>query len=84
MEHYTANKRWAKLENFKPHTTTSFKIREATEVLTKGWTWGIQARPWLYPYFSMGYMGPWSAFFLRLPVPVELGHDTGGHAGRRF
>ena len=25
----------------------------------------------------MGYMGPWSAF-LRLPVPVEIGHDVEG------
>ena len=26
MEHYTANKRWAKLENFKPETTTAYNI----------------------------------------------------------
>ena len=79
MEHYTANKRWAKLENFKPETTTSFKIREATEALMTGLkSLGLYPKPWLYPYFSMGYMGPWSAFFLRLPVPVELGHDVEG------
>ena len=79
MEHYTASKRWAKLENFKPESTTSFRIREATEELTAGLkTLGLYPKPWLYPYFSMGYMGPWSAFFLRLPVPVEIGHDVEG------
>jgi leucyl-tRNA---protein transferase len=79
MEHYTANKRWAKLENFKADTTTSFRIREATEALTRGLkSLGVPSKTWLYPYFSMGYMGPWSAFFLRLPVPVELGHDVEG------
>lgn len=79
MEHYTANKRWAKLENFKPQTTTSHHIRQATEALTQGLSdLGMTSKTWLYPYFSMGYMGPWSAFFLRLPVPVELGHDVEG------
>lgn len=79
MEHYTANKRWAKLENFKPQTTTSFAIREATKKLKmnlKGLN--VPHKSWLYPYFSMGYMGPWSAFFLRLPAPIELGHDVEG------
>ena len=79
MEHYTSKKRWAKLENFKPKTTTSYRIREATEALTSALRdVGMPSHPWLYPYFSMGYMGPWSAFFLRLPVPVELGHDVEG------
>ena len=79
MEHYTANKRWAKLENFKPHSTTSFAIRQATQDMGKRFEQeGIAHKPWLYPYFSMGYMGPWSAFFLRLPAPIELGHDVEG------
>ena len=64
MEHYTANKRWAKLENFKPETTTAYNIQKTTEALTEGLSaLGLHPKPWLYPYFSMGYMGPWSAFF---------------------
>ena len=69
MEHYTMNKRWAKLENLKPETTTSHHIHLATQALIEGLSdMGLPAKPWLYPYFSMGYMGPWSAFFLRLPA----------------
>ncbi len=79
MEHYTANKRWAKLENFKPETTTASSIERTTAALTSALdASGIAHRRWLYPYFSMGYMGPWSAFFMRLPVPIELGHDVEG------
>jgi arginine-tRNA-protein transferase len=79
MEHYTVNKRWAKLENFDPSSTTSSLIHEATEALKESLQkMGVPHRAWLYPYFSMGYMGPWSAFFLRLPMPVEIGHDVEG------
>ena len=79
MEHYTSKMRWAKLENFKPQSTTSFQIRRATSRLVDGLQeQGLAPKTWLYPYFSMGYMGPWSAFFLRLPEPVELGHDVEG------
>ena len=79
MEYYTPAKRWAKFEKFNPTETLGHDVRSATQklihILEKE---NIPHKSWLYPYFSMGYMGPWNAYFMRSPAPIEMGHDLGG------
>ena len=68
MEHYTVNKRWAKLENFKPETTTSHHIHLATQALVKGFlTWACRPSRGCTPTSAWDTWGR-GAFFLRLPA----------------
>lgn len=79
MEYYTPSRRWSKYSKFDPKSTTGHSVRSSTESLSKSFTEaGIVHKSWLYPYFSMGYVGPWNAFFLRAPALIELGHDFEG------
>jgi arginyl-tRNA--protein-N-Asp/Glu arginylyltransferase len=79
MEYYTPAKRWAKIQKFNPSETIGHYVRSATQKLICALEKeNIPHKPWLYPYFSMGYMGPWNSYFMRSPAPIELGHDLGG------
>ena len=79
MEYYTPAKRWANIDKFDPNNTIGHDVRSATQKLSHALeNENIPHKTWLHPYFSMGYMGPWNAYFMRSPAPIELGHDLGG------
>jgi len=79
MEYYSPARRWVNYEKFDPRATNAYSIRtktqELSDILSEK---GRKHRVWLYPYFSMGYVGPWNSFFLRVPMLIELGHDVSG------
>ena len=79
MEHYSNSRRWISYEKFDPTSTNAHAIRTKTKELSDELDLiGMSHRVWLYPYFSMGYIGPWNSFFLRAPSLIELGHDMKG------
>ena len=79
MQYYAPSKRWISYDNFDPQETNAQKIRANIHKLSeKLFALDIPHRIWLYPYFSMGYVGPWNANFLRDPSLIELGHDIHG------
>lgn len=79
MEYYTPKRRWADYSCFNPSDSVAAILRSSTQKLSDALTKeGIPHQNWLYPYFSMGYVGPWNSFFLRAPAPIELGHDHSG------
>ena len=79
MEYYSPSKRWTSYKKFDPTSTNAYQIRSKTSELSE-MLMGLNLphRIWLYPYFSMGYVGPWNANFLRAPALIELGHDIHG------
>ena len=79
MEYYTPSRRWMPYDLFDPTATNGYAVRTRNEELSKELnSEGIEHKVWLYPYFSMGYLGPWNSYFLRAPVVIELGHDRHG------
>ncbi|MBM55417.1 MAG: hypothetical protein CMB32_02560, partial [Euryarchaeota archaeon] len=79
MEYYSPSKLWVSYEKFDPQSTNAYKIRSNTHDLSQDLiALDIPHRIWLYPYFSMGYIGPWSANFLKDSTLIELGHDIHG------
>lgn len=79
MEYYTPTRRWVSYKKFDPTSTNAYAIRSMTNEISQDLNdLGMNHRIWLYPYFSMGYVGPWNAFFLRAPALIELGHDMRG------
>jgi arginine-tRNA-protein transferase len=79
MEYYSPAKRWTNIEKFDPSTTLGYEVRTSTQKLIQSLIdRDIPYKSWLYPYFSMGYVGPWNAYFMRSPAPIEVGHDLGG------
>lgn len=79
MEHYSPSRRWVSYNKFDPKSTNAHAIRTKTQELSDELhSMGMNHKVWLYPYFSMGYVGPWNAFFLRAPALIELGHDMQG------
>ena len=79
MEYYAPSMIWLSYEKFEPKTTNAHKIRINTQRISKKLlTLDIPHRIWIYPYFSMGHVGPWNSNLLRYPVIIELGHDIHG------
>jgi len=79
MEYYSSAKRWGCIDKFDPSKTLGYEVRSRTKKLTQSLEeMGIPYKSWLYPYFSMGYVGPWNAYFMRSPAPIELGRDLKG------
>ena len=79
MEHYAPSRRWVSYDKFDSTSTNAHAIRTKTKELSKDLdSMGLEHKVWLYPYFSMGYVGPWNAFFLRAPALIELGFDMKG------
>lgn len=79
MEYYSPARRWVSYDKFVPKATNAYSIRTKTQELSNELhSRGLNHKVWLYPYFSMGYVGPWNAFFLKAPALIELGHDMQG------
>jgi arginyl-tRNA--protein-N-Asp/Glu arginylyltransferase len=79
MEYYTRSRRWSDYSNFDLRTTSGHAVRTQTESLSMLLKEErIDHKKWLYPYFSMGYVGPWNGFLLRAPALIELGQDFKG------
>lgn len=78
-EFYTPDNSWAGFSKHDPTKTHGYAIRLNTDKLCNALTnLGIPHKPWLYPYFSMGHLGPWNAYLMSDPAPVELGYDLEG------
>ena len=78
-EFYTPENCWTGFSNYQPNKTHAHEIRHHTEKLCEKLTeLRIPHKPWLYPYFSLGHIGPWNGYLMREPAPIELGHDLEG------
>ena len=78
-EFYNPANSWINFHKYDATKTHGHEIRRNTDRLCSELKkLGIDHKPWLYPYFSMGHLGPWNAYFMRDPAPVELGHDLEG------
>lgn len=69
FEYYNANQRWSKYENFDPSETKGHflkvKLTALERILTAS---GLNYQSYLYPMFSMGYIGFWNAEFVKYPM----------------
>lgn len=73
FEHYNANKRWISYEKFKPEDSVASKFKKTLDRLEDCFRHhAVECDTWLYPYFSMGYMGYWNVEFLRAPKFIEI------------
>lgn len=80
-EYYNANKRWSSMKNFSSSDTIGFHLKcqmESLYGLCK--ENGIEMKRWLYPYFSMGYMGYWNIEFVKSPLFYEIPYGAPGSA----
>lgn len=77
-EYYNANQRWSKFENFDPNETKGHflkaKLQLLDEVLAPS---GLPYKKYLYPMFSMGYIGFWNAEFVKYPLFYAISVGTG-------
>lgn len=81
FEYYNANKRWVPMKNFQSSATIGFHFKEKIEKFHKRCKEeGIEMKRWLYPYFSMGYMGYWNIDFLKYPLYFEIPYGAPGSA----
>lgn len=79
MEYYNANKRWAllNLDAIKTSPASNYK-KSMAQIGTSLESAGIEFKPWIYPYFSMGYMGYWNVDFLKYPLVYEISYGYDG------
>lgn len=73
FEYFSTDKRWLPFSEFEPHHTPGNLLKQKTDALTK--QLGENKIPhsvFLYPYFSMGYMGMWEVEFLKFPIFVMV------------
>lgn len=78
FEYYNANQRWTKYENFDPTETKGHflqvKLTELERVLAAS---ELPYESYLYPMFSMGYIGFWNAEFVKYPMFFTLAINEG-------
>ena len=73
FEHYNTNKRWSTYSKFNPEDSVASKFKKKLSRLEDCFRHhAIECDSWLYPYFSMGYMGYWNVEFLRAPKYLEI------------
>jgi arginyl-tRNA--protein-N-Asp/Glu arginylyltransferase len=78
-EHYNANKRWSSMSKFNSSDTIGFHLKKKLETLHgECKSEGIEMKRWLYPYFSMGYMGYWNIDFVKHPLFYEIPYGAPG------
>ncbi len=79
VEYYNANKRWTRLNDSSNIPSPASVYKEAmNEVGFALKNKGIEYRQWIYPYFSMGYMGFWNVDFLKYPLVFEISFGFDG------
>ena len=72
-EFYNTEKKWIPFEQFEPSTTLGSKLMSRMESASKELDRaGIAHEKFLYPFFSMGFMGTWDVDFLKYPVFIQL------------
>ena len=73
FQYYNENKRWGNYANFDSSKTMAWKFNQkmarVEDFLRHH---AIEYKTWLYPFFSMGYMGYWNVSFLRSPQFLEI------------
>ena len=79
MEYYNANKRWASLNLDAIKISPAGDYKAAMQLAGRALkAEGIEFKQWIYPYFSMGYMGYWNVDFLKYPLVYEISYGFDG------
>lgn len=73
FEHYNTNKRWTSFAKFNPEDSVASRFKKHLSRLEDCFRHhAIECDTWLYPYFSMGYMGYWNVEFLKAPKFLDI------------
>jgi leucyl-tRNA---protein transferase len=79
VEYYNANKRWTTLVDSANISSPASVYKDAMQQIGLSLKdQGIEFRQWIYPYFSMGYMGYWNVDFLKYPFVFEISFGFDG------
>ncbi|MCB0762336.1 MAG: hypothetical protein KDC12_12490 [Flavobacteriales bacterium] len=73
FQYYNESKRWRPLTPDTHLPTVASKYKQAMNDLLEALRGeGIESKRWVYPFFSMGYLGYWKVRFLNYPLLLEI------------